>query len=109
MKLLTNVNYKKAYAVYKRLPLINFIVMMVLALAWGIVDACAYITDLDIMAILVWPIAGVIPASISAFVTAVVISPVVLRTDAACDTLDVMKHGASNVTTRDSDDALPEL
>ena len=80
-------NFKEAYNIYKKLPLIYAISCLVAVLAWGIIDACLWITemayDLEFFVLGVWLIIGLVSAAIVFFVTKIVIAPTVLRTDAA--------------------------
>ena len=79
------------YAIYKKLPLINFIATCVLSLAWGIIDAYEWITgigELEFGGVVIWLLIGAALGGIVMFFTCVGISPVILRTDA---TLEINK------------------
>ena len=106
-----NIDYKKAYNIYKKMPLISFVSTVVLALAWGILDAVEFITgigELEFGAVVVWLLIGAVFAFIPAFLTSIIISPTVLRTDAA---LAVQNSIAANPSSHASVavDELPEL
>ena len=79
-------SYKKAYEFYKKSPLVNAILTLVLVLVWAIVDYCECITgisDLEIVGCLaVWLLIGSVVAGTVAFLTQISISATVLRTDA---------------------------
>ena len=82
-------NYEKMYAIYKKLPLINFIATCVLSLVLGIIDACVWITgigyNLGFGAVFIWLLVGAVLGGIVMFFTCVRISPVIIRTDAALE------------------------
>ena len=78
-------SYKKAYEFYKKSPLVNAILTIVLALVWAIIDYCECITgisDLEIVGCLaVWLLIGSVVAGTVAFLTQISISATVIRTD----------------------------
>ena len=80
------INFKEAYNTYKKLPLIYAISCLVAVLAWGVIDACLWITemayDLEFFVLVVWLIIGVVAAALVFFATKITIAPTVLRTDA---------------------------
>ena len=90
MKDTKNLNYENAYRIYKQLPIISFICIMVAALAWTVIDLLAFskyqysilYLPSPILPILIWLSAGLLLATITFFFTAVAISPTVVRTDA---------------------------
>ncbi len=89
-------NYEKMYAIYKKLPLINFISTCVLSLIWGIIDACEWITEigygLEEGAVFIWVLIGAVVGGIVMFFTCVSISPVILRTDATLEINNKIKN-----------------
>ena len=88
-------NYMKYYGIYKKLPLINFISTVVIALVWGIVDAFEYITDigeLEVGAVFIWTLIGAVVGAIVMFFTAVVMSATIVRTDATIEIESKLKN-----------------
>ena len=84
---MTSTNYQKIYeTTYKKLPLINAILVMILTLAWAIIDYSACITgigDLEFFGCFaIWLLIGAVAAGIVAFLTAISISATIVRTDA---------------------------
>lgn len=105
-----NIDYKKAYNIYKKMPLISFISTVVLALAWGILDAIAWITEIvesEFGIVVIWMLIGSVFAFITAFLTSIIVSPTVLRTDAALAIQNSMSNPSSGASV--SVDELPEL
>ena len=109
-----NIDYKKAYNIYKKLPQISFVITMILALAWGIIDWAAYITELAELGfggLVIWLLAGTVLAAINLAFSAILISPTIVRTDATLAILGVINNNASASpkATSVSSDELPEL
>ena len=79
-------SYENAYQIYKKLPLINAILIMVLTLVWAILDydmCLTGISDLEFFGcLIIWLLIGAVIAGVTAFLTQISISATVLRTDA---------------------------
>ena len=78
-------NYEGFYEIYKLLPFLCAGLIVVGSFVWGIVDAAAGILlgdYLGIVAVLVWLIAGSVAAVCVGGVMALIMSPVITRTDA---------------------------
>lgn len=81
--------YTKMYGWFKRLPIFAFALGPIAGLAFGILDHIElWLFDPEWLALLIWPIAGIIVGFISYLVVSIFLSPVVLRTSAAIGELD---------------------
>ena len=87
-------NYKKFYAIYKKIPIISAVVWALLFFVWSIVDV--FVLDYpfgygmmgqDVMffALIIWWAIGAVTALVSYFASAILISETVLRTDATLE------------------------
>lgn len=107
------INYNKSYKLYKKLPFLNFIAIVVLSLIWGIIDALEYITDFvdsEIGCIILWLAIGIVLGFIVMFFTSISISHNVIRTDSAVEMLEIaQKGGHSSKNSFASSNDLPEL
>ena len=78
-------DFKKVYNIYKKLPFIYAIFLLVAAIVWGIVDWCEYITDIgcrDFEGFAIWFAIGIASSAIVFIITTLCITPTVVRTDA---------------------------
>ena len=70
-------NYRGTYKIFKKLPRISFILWLVLGAVMFVYDAVDWITDFA----LIWLIVGAFVGTISALVTSIMISPIVVIAD----------------------------
>ena len=100
---LLNPNYKKLYALYKKLPCIASITMSFLIFAWSIIDVSVFsnsryhdygIMELDaaILPLLIWWGIGVVMFFATWFFTSLIISATVTRTDAIIEIQEHLKN-----------------
>ena len=79
-------SYQNMYEIYKKFPLINAILIMILTLVWAIVDYSECITSISdltfVGCFVIWLLIGAVVAGIVAFITMVSISATIVRTDA---------------------------
>ena len=105
------IDYKKAYNIYKMLPLINACVIILLATIWGFVDWFVYITELayelEAGAFLIWFLIGCAVAGITYIASVISISPIVVRTDALIAIQNATTGNVNNSAAYV--DELPEL
>ena len=76
---------------------------MVLILAWSILDVSEYITaisELEVLGVIVWLIIGVPVSLLVGFITAVLISPTVIRTDAVMSPSSLVNYTVSESEER---------
>ena len=84
-KLFTNPDYSAFYKVYKLLPMIYAALVLLAGLVFGIVDACMEITeigDLEAAAVPIWLIIGAVASAIVLWLSSIIVSPTIVRTDA---------------------------
>ncbi|MBQ7343178.1 MAG: hypothetical protein IJW53_00270 [Clostridia bacterium] len=87
------VDYKAAYETYKKFPSINFVITLILSIAWAIIDFSVEITDIEgFLCFIVWPMAGVVLGLFIMYITMIAISPTIVRTDAICELVDLAKE-----------------
>jgi hypothetical protein len=105
------IDYRKAYNIYKILPLINACVILLCCTVWGILDGILCISelayDLEFLAFFIWLLIGCVAAGITFLASVITISPVITRTDAAIAIQNVATGNANNSTA--NVDELPEL
>ena len=92
---LKNLNYTRFYGFYKMIPLIYALIILVGGFLFGIFDAIEEITDIGdtgILAVVIWTMISVIASAIVLCVTALVMSPTIVRTDATVNILNTLKH-----------------
>lgn len=93
MNNLLNINYKSLYEIYKKMPMILSITLASLVFIWSIVDVAVFsrsyynyygIMELPspILPILIWWIIGAVLTCVIYFFSSLLISAVVVRTDA---------------------------
>lgn len=124
MNNLLNINYKRLYEIYKKMPMIVSITLASLVFIWSIVDVAVFshssyygIMELPspILPILIWWIIGAVLTCAIYFFSSLLISAVVVRTDAIVEmskNISVLK--AESCTNNDNakvseTEELPEL
>ena len=94
-------DYKKFYKFYKKLPQILAIICAVLFFAWSILDVFVisypfgygmFDQTYALVALIIWWGIGLIPCILTYFITAIIISATVLRTDAAIEINEKLNH-----------------
>ena len=115
MKKRTFIDYSTYYGIYKILPLIFAVLLIVGGIAFGIVDASAEVTaigdDLGIFSAFIWALIGIVAAVIVCFLALIVMSPTVIRTDATLEILETLGKNpiAIDNVNLATEDELPEL
>lgn len=88
-------NYRSFYNIFKKLPVIIFFVFLFLGVVLGFVDVIAPFTELGYDApfasIILFPLLCAVVGAINSIVYAIVLSPVVIITDASLKKLDEEK------------------